>query len=76
MIPRSVKREVWIRAEGRCEWVEDGVRCNSTNMLDWCHVIHRKMGGRKGVWKKLINHKDNIRLWCRDHHDIWDGRSK
>lgn len=77
MITPELAREVWERAEGKCEWVENGTRCNSTG--DWrglqnAHIIHRKMGGRHGKMKAVIDNKDNILLLCAYHHDLFDGR--
>ena len=60
-IPAAVKREVWTRAGGRCEWkLESGGTCDSTLRLEFDHILPRAMGGPSTV--------DNIRLTCRSHN--------
>jgi hypothetical protein len=60
-IPASVKREVWTRAGGRCEWkLESGGACGSTLRLEFDHIQPRAMGGPSTV--------DNVRLTCRGHN--------
>jgi hypothetical protein len=59
-IPAAVKREVWTRAGGRCEWkLESGV-CGSTLRLEFDHILPRAMGGPSTV--------ENVRLTCRSHN--------
>ena len=64
-IPRSVKRKVWIRAEGRCE------QCRS--MGDWRglhyhHIENKGLGG-----SKLLDTVDNLILVCGRCHSLLHG---
>jgi hypothetical protein len=60
-IPAHVKRAVWERAGGRCEWrFESGERCGCTTRLEYDHLHPKALGGRATV--------DTIRLACRDHN--------
>jgi hypothetical protein len=60
-IPAAVKREVWTRAGGRCEWkLESGGACGSAIRLEFDHIQPRAMGGPSTV--------DNVRLTCRGHN--------
>jgi hypothetical protein len=63
-IPAHVKRAVWRRAGGRCEFrLESGEVCGSTHRLEFDHhPIPRAHGGPATV--------DNIRLACADHNDL------
>ncbi len=63
-IPAHVKRAVWERAGGRCEWrLESGERCDSTNRLEFDHYGDpRARGGPPTI--------ENIRLHCRGHNDM------
>jgi hypothetical protein len=60
-IPAAVKREVWTRAGGRCEWkLESGVVCGSTLRPEFDHVTPRALGGQATT--------ENLRLTCRSHN--------
>jgi hypothetical protein len=61
-IPAQVKRAVWLRAGGRCEWVlESGERCDCTRKLEYDHIILAvALGGKSTL--------DNVRLACRPHN--------
>jgi hypothetical protein len=62
-ISAHVKREVWKRAGGRCEYIlESGERCGCTDQLEYDHVIPRARGGKSTV--------ANVRLACRAHNDL------
>jgi hypothetical protein len=62
-IPAHVKRAVWQRAGGRCEYVlESGERCGCTDQLEYDHVTPRALGGTSTV--------ANVRLACRGHNDL------
>lgn len=80
MISLETSRIVWERAEGRCEYLDaNGSRCSRPldfRGLQRSHKIHRKMGGRKGEMKVIIDHPDNLQLFCAYHHDLFDGRIK
>jgi 5-methylcytosine-specific restriction endonuclease McrA len=63
VIPAAVKREVWMRAGGRCEWkLESGGRCGSTLRLEFDHILPRALGGPSTV--------DNLRVACRSHNQL------
>jgi hypothetical protein len=60
-IPAHVKREVWQRAGGRCEFrLESGERCGSAHRLELDHVTPLARGGRSTV--------ENVRVCCRPHN--------
>jgi 5-methylcytosine-specific restriction endonuclease McrA len=60
-IPAEVKREVWRRAGGQCEWrFDSGERCGCRRRLEYDHVEPLALGGRSTV--------ENIRLACRPHN--------
>jgi hypothetical protein len=62
-IPAHVKREVWSRAGGRCEFVLDsGERCGCTRRLEFDHLRPRALGGRSTA--------DNLRVACRSHNQL------
>jgi hypothetical protein len=62
-VPAPVKREVWTRAGGRCEWrLHSGERCGSTVRLEYDHVVPRAHGGPSTT--------ENLRLVCREHNDL------
>ncbi len=60
-VPAHVKRAVWIRDGGRCQWpVEGGGICGSTLRVELDHVVPRARGGPSTV--------DNGRLLCAVHN--------
>jgi hypothetical protein len=62
-IPASVKRAVWIRDQGRCQWpLESGGICGSTHRVQFDHVEPRARGGPHTV--------ENTRLACDRHNDL------
>jgi hypothetical protein len=62
-IPAAVKREVWTRAAGHCEWrLESGERCASTLRLEFDHILPRAHGGPSTI--------DNLRIACRAHNQL------
>jgi hypothetical protein len=62
-IPAHVKRAVWRRADGRCEWrFEDGGRCGSSTRLEFDHLEPVALGGVAAV--------ETIRLACRAHNQL------
>ncbi len=62
-IPAAVKRDVWRRANGRCEWPLDrGGVCGSTRKLEFAHVVPRARGGPPT--------RENLKLHCRAHNVI------
>jgi hypothetical protein len=59
----QVKREVWIRDRGRCQWpLESGGICGSRCRVEFDHRVARALGGK---WTTK-----NIRLLCRVHNDL------
>jgi hypothetical protein len=62
-IPASVKREVWLRDGGRCQFrLENGEPCGSSHRLQFDHVRPVAHGGEAIV--------DNLRLACAPHNLI------
>ena len=60
-IPAEVKREVWRRAGGQCEWrFESGERCGCRRRLEYDHIEPLARGGASTI--------DNVRLACRPHN--------
>jgi hypothetical protein len=60
-IPAHVKRAVWRRAGGRCEFLlESGERCGCTRRLEFDHIDPLARGGSSSI--------DNVRLACREHN--------
>jgi hypothetical protein len=60
-IPAAVKREVWRRAGGQCEWrFESGERCDCRRRLEYDHIEPLALGGESTI--------DNVRLTCRPHN--------
>jgi len=62
-VPTHVKRAVWARDGGRCQWpVDGGGICGSTLRVELDHVIPRARGGPSTV--------ENTRLLCAVHNDL------
>jgi 5-methylcytosine-specific restriction endonuclease McrA len=62
-VPVAVRREVWKRSGGRCEWAfASGEICGSTVRLEYDHVAPRALGGPSRI--------SNVRLLCRDHNQL------
>jgi hypothetical protein len=60
-IPAHVKRAVWLRDGGRCQYkLAAGEICGSTYQLEYEHRVPRALGGPPTV--------DNITLHCRPHN--------
>jgi hypothetical protein len=60
-VPAAVKRAVWARDEGRCQWrLDSGGICGSTLRLEIDHVPPLARGGASTV--------DGCRLLCRVHN--------
>src|SRR5512133_662635 len=60
-ISAEVKREVWRRAGGTCEWrFESGERCGCRRRLEYDHIEPLALGGASTI--------DNVRLTCRPHN--------
>jgi hypothetical protein len=62
-IPAQVRRAVWTRDEGRCQWpLDPGGICGSTLRLELDHVVPRARGGPSTI--------ENLRVLCRFHNDL------
>jgi hypothetical protein len=62
-VPAAVKRKVWLRDGGRCQWpVVSGGVCGSTLRIEFDHSIAWARAGPTTA--------DNVRLLCRMHNDL------
>jgi hypothetical protein len=62
-VPAHVRREVWKRDGGRCQWsLDSGGICGSTRHLELDHVRPRSRGGASTA--------DNLRILCKAHNDL------
>jgi hypothetical protein len=60
-IPTEVKRAVWIRDGGRCQWpIEAGGVCGCTRQIEYDHVHPIALGGTSTI--------ENVRLLCKRHN--------
>jgi hypothetical protein len=60
-VPAEVRREVWARDQGRCQWPLDGGGiCGSTHLLELDHSKPKARGGPPSV--------ANLRVLCRPHN--------
>jgi 5-methylcytosine-specific restriction endonuclease McrA len=60
-IPAHVRREVWRRDGGRCQWkLANGEICGCTRHLQLDHVRPLALGGTSTI--------DNVRILCRSHN--------
>src|SRR5205085_3999859 len=63
VVTAAVKREVWTRDGGRCQWpLESGGICGSTLRVEFDHSVARALGGSSSL--------KNMRLLCGVHNDI------
>jgi len=62
-VPAHVKRAVWKRDGGRCQWpVDGGGVCGSTHQVELDHVVPRGRGGPTTI--------ENTRCLCRIHNRL------
>jgi hypothetical protein len=62
-VPAHVRREVWIRDAGRCQWpLASGGICGSTVRLELDHIVARARGGASTA--------ADLRILCRAHNDL------
>jgi hypothetical protein len=60
-IPAHIRREVWKRDGGRCQWrIHNGELCGCTEGLQFDHIEPLALGGTSTV--------DNVRLLCAAHN--------
>jgi 5-methylcytosine-specific restriction endonuclease McrA len=60
-IPAQVKREVWLRDQGCCQWpTSEGTICGSRTRIEFHHRLDRGKGGRHTV--------SNLMLVCSVHN--------
>jgi 5-methylcytosine-specific restriction endonuclease McrA len=60
-IPAAVRRAIWARDQGRCQWPLDGGGvCGSTHRLELDHVVPWARGGENTV--------ENLRMTCSRHN--------
>ena len=75
-IPAAVKREVWIRDGGCCQWSLDGGGiCGSTHRLQFDHIVPRARGGKSTVANVRVLCQPCNLLAARQHFgDAWMDR--
>jgi len=62
-IPAPVRREVWVRDEGRCQWpTADGGVCGSTRRVQYDHIVPVARGGESSA--------AGLRILCATHNDL------
>ena len=62
-VPAHVKRAVWKRDGGRCQWqVDGGGICGSTHQVELDHIVPRGRGGPPTI--------ENTRCLCRFHNQL------
>jgi hypothetical protein len=62
-VPAAVRREVFLRDDGRCQWpTAGGGICGSTHRVELDHIIPVGRGGGPTV--------DNLRVLCHVHNDV------
>ena len=66
-LPEPLKRAVWARSGGRCEFMRNGRRCNSRWRIEIDHITPLALGG--------ANHLENLRACCW-HHNRQQAREK
>ena len=67
-VPAAVRREVWKRDGGCCQWqLDSGGVCGSRLRVEHDHIVPVALGGRSVV--------ENVRLLC-DHHNKLAARQK
>ncbi len=59
-LPVQLKRTVWSKADGKCEYVHQGRRCSSRYQLEIDHTQPLALGGS--------NESSNLKLLCRRHN--------
>jgi 5-methylcytosine-specific restriction endonuclease McrA len=57
-VPEALKKAVWERDEGRCQWC--GTEDTPENPIQYDHIHPRSLGGENTV--------ENLELLCRKHN--------
>lgn len=82
-IPDSVKRELWIKSGGRCEFrgcnkylYKDGVTQQPRNLANISHIVSWTPTGPRGNEnsEKLATDISNLMLTCSEHNNLIDDR--
>jgi hypothetical protein len=73
MIPKREAALIELRSGGQCEAIHLSGRCPKPAEV-FAHIKHRCMGGRSGVFEKLIHDHRNIAHLCVEDHDYLDKR--
>lgn len=80
-IPESVKRELWIKSGGRCEFrgcnkylYKDGVTKQPRNLANIAHIISWTATGPRGNEnsERLATDISNLMLTCSEHNNLID----
>ena len=80
-IPEPVKRELWIKSGGRCEFrgcnkylYKDGVTKQPRNLANIAHIISWTATGPRGNEnsEKLATDISNLMLTCSEHNNLID----
>ncbi len=62
-VPAAVRRAVWTRDTGRCQWrLDSGDICGSTHRMELDHVVPRSRGGPSTA--------ENLRILCERHNKL------
>ena len=70
MFSLKVKQKILDRSGQLCERkLPNGKRCLA-RVSDIHHIVAKKMGGRKGVYREAINDERNSMAVCRKCHDM------
>lgn len=67
VIPERTKKLIALRADFKCE------SCGTTLNLQYAHLSHRRIGGRKGKFISIYNDPRNIALLCAREHETMHG---
>ena len=80
-IPENVKRELWIKSGGRCEFrgcnkylYKDGVTKQPKNLANIAHIVSWTSTGPRGNQnsEKLATDISNLMLTCSEHNNLID----